>query len=163
MRQDYQLVTVRGLFDSKESYADKTVTVGGWIRNNRDSKSIGFIALADGSCFQNLQLVYSSDLENFAQIAKMNVGAAIIATGKIVLTPNAKQPLEMQVEKIELEGASTSDYPLQKKRHSFEYLRTIPHLRPRTNTFSSWREASSMCTPPSSRAVTQKAQARCSR
>ena len=89
MRQDYQLVTVRGLFDSKESYADKTVTVGGWIRNNRDSKSIGFIALADGSCFQNLQLVYSSDLENFAQIAKMNVGAAIIATGKIVLTPNA--------------------------------------------------------------------------
>ena len=118
MRQDYQLVTVRGLFDSKESYADKTVTVGGWIRNNRDSKSIGFIALADGSCFQNLQLVYSGDLENFAQIAKMNVGAAIIATGKIVLTPNAKQPLEMQVEKIELEGASTSDYPLQKKRHS---------------------------------------------
>ena len=105
MRQDYQLVTVRGLFDSKESYADKTVTVGGWIRNNRDSKSIGFIALADGSCFQNLQLVYSGDLENFAQIAKMNVGAAIIATGKIVLPPNAKQPLEMQVEKIKLEGA----------------------------------------------------------
>ena len=143
MRQDYQLVTVRGLFDSKESYADKTVT----------------IALADGSCFQNLQLVYSSDLENFAQIAKMNVGAAIIATGKIVLTPNAKQPLEMQVEKIELEGASTSDYPLQKKRHSFEYLRTIPHLRPRTNTFA----ATYRVTPPSSRAVTQKAQARCSR
>ena len=136
MRQDYQLVTVRGLYDNKESYADKTVTVGGWIRNNRDSKSIGFIALADGSCFQNLQLVYSSSLENFAKIAKMNVGAAIIATGKIVLTPNAKQPLEMQVEKIELEGASTSDYPLQKKRHSFEYLRTIPHLRPRTNTFA---------------------------
>ncbi len=129
MRQDYKLVTVRGLFDSKESYADKTVTVGGWIRNNRDSKAIGFIALADGSCFQNLQLVYSKDLENFAEIAKMNVGTAIIATGKIVLTPNAKQPLEMQVEKIELEGASTSDYPLQKKRHSFEYLRTIPHLR----------------------------------
>ena len=121
MRQDYKLVTVRGLFDSKESYADKTVTVGGWIRNNRDSKAIGFIALADGSCFQNLQLVYSKDLENFAEIAKMNVGTAIIATGKIVLTPNAKQPLEMQVEKIELEGASTSDYPLQKKRHSFEY------------------------------------------
>ena len=120
MRQDYQLVTVRGLYDDKESYADKTVTVGGWIRNNRDSKSIGFIALADGSCFQNLQLVYSSSLENFAKIAKMNVGAAIIATGKIVLTPNAKQPLEMQVEKVELEGASTSDYPLQKKRHSFE-------------------------------------------
>ena len=136
MRQDYQLVTVRGLYDDKESYADKTVTVGGWIRNNRDSKSIGFIALADGSCFQNLQLVYSSSLENFARIAKMNVGAAIIATGRIVLTPNAKQPLEMQVEKIELEGASTSDYPLQKKRHSFEYLRTIPHLRPRTNTFA---------------------------
>ena len=136
MRQDYQLVTVRGLYDSKESYADKTVTVGGWIRNNRDSKAVGFIALADGSCFQNLQLVYTKEMENFAEIAKLNVGAAIIATGRIVLTPNAKQPLEMQVEKIELEGASTSDYPLQKKRHSFEYLRTIPHLRPRTNTFA---------------------------
>jgi asparaginyl-tRNA synthetase len=97
MRQDYKLVTVRGLFDSKESYADKTVTVGGWIRNNRDSKAIGFIALADGSCFQNLQLVYSKDLENFAEIAKMNVGTAIIATGKIVLTPNDKRPLEMQL------------------------------------------------------------------
>ena len=109
MRQDYQLVTVRGLYDSKESYADKTVTVGGWIRNNRDSKAVGFIALADGSCFQNLQLVYTKEMENFAEIAKLNVGAAIIATGRIVLTPNAKQPLEMQVEKIELEGASTSD------------------------------------------------------
>ena len=90
MRQDYQLVTVRGLFDNKEDYADKTVTVGGWIRNNRDSKAIGFIVLADGSCFQPLQLVYSKDLENFADVTKMNVGTAIIATGKIVLTPNAK-------------------------------------------------------------------------
>ena len=136
MRQDYRLVTARELFESKESFADQTVTVGGWIRNNRDSKAVGFIALSDGSCFQTLQLVYSKDLQNFGEVAKMNVGASIIATGKIVLTPNAKQPLEMQVEKIELEGASGSDYPLQKKRHSFEYLRTIPHLRPRTNTFT---------------------------
>ena len=105
MRQDYELVTARELFDNKESYADRTVTVGGWIRNNRDSKAVGFIALADGSCFQNLQLVYTKEMENFAEIAKLNVGAAIIATGRIVLTPNAKQPLEMQVEKIELEEA----------------------------------------------------------
>ena len=117
MRQDYQLVTVRGLYDSKESYADKTVTVGGWIRNNRDSKAAGFIALADGSCFQNLQLVYTKEMENFAEIAKLNVGAAIIATGRIVLTPNAKQPLEMQVEKIELEGASDDPAPSPPHQH----------------------------------------------
>ena len=136
MRQEYSLTEIKDLFAKKEEFADKTVTVGGWIRSNRDSKKIGFITLNDGSCFQTLQLVYSSDLENFAQAAKLNIGSAVIATGTIVLTPNAKQPFEMQVAKIEVEGASSPDYPLQKKRHSFEYLRTIPHLRVRANTFT---------------------------
>ena len=136
MRQEYSLTEIKDLFATKEAFADKTVTVGGWIRSNRDSKKIGFITLNDGSCFQTLQLVYSNELENFAQIAKLNIGSAVIATGTIVLTPNAKQPFEMQVEKIEVEGASSPDYPLQKKRHSFEYLRTIPHLRVRANTFT---------------------------
>ena len=136
MRQEYSLTEIKDLFADKEKYADKKVTVGGWIRSNRDSKKIGFITLNDGSCFQTLQLVYSNELENFAQAAKLNIGSAVIATGTIVLTPKAKQPFEMQVEKIEVEGASSPDYPLQKKRHTFEYLRTIPHLRVRANTFT---------------------------
>ncbi len=135
MRAQYQLVDVLDIFNKPQEYFDRKVTVGGWIKNNRDSKSIGFIALDDGSCFKNLQLVYSDKLENFAKVAKLNVGASVIATGTIVATPEAKQPLEMQVAKIEVEGESSADYPLQKKRHSFEYLRTIPHLRVRTNTF----------------------------
>ena len=135
MRAQYQLVDVLDIFNKPQEYFDRKVTVGGWIKNNRDSKSIGFIALDDGSCFKNLQLVYSDKLENFAKVAKLNVGASVIATGTIVATPEAKQPLEMQVTKIEVEGESSADYPLQKKRHRFEYLRTIPHLRVRTNTF----------------------------
>ena len=136
MRQEYDLTEIKDLYTGAEKYADRKVTVGGWIRSNRDSKKIGFITLNDGSCFQTLQLVYSSDLDNFAEAAKLNIGSAVIATGTIVMTPNAKQPFEMQVEKIEVEGASSPDYPLQKKRHSFEYLRTIPHLRVRANTFT---------------------------
>ncbi|SEA20211.1 asparaginyl-tRNA synthetase [Lachnospiraceae bacterium NK3A20] len=135
MRKDEQLVNVRDIFAQPESYFDKEVNVSGWIKNNRDSKNIGFIALDDGTCFKNLQLVYSSDLPDFAEIAKYNISTAIIATGKIVATPEAKQPLEMQVTKIALEGSSSPDYPLQKKRHTLEYLRTMPHLRVRTNTF----------------------------
>ena len=135
MRRQYNLVEVCDIFKDPQAYADRVVTVGGWIRSNRDSKSVGFIALADGSTFANLQLVYDSSLDDFGKIAKLNVGTALIATGKIVLTPGAKQPFEMQVTDIEVEGASSPDYPLQKKRHSFEYLRTMTHLRPRTNTF----------------------------
>ncbi len=135
MKNDYKLVEVAKIFETPDAYFDQEVTVGGWIKNNRDSKNVGFIALDDGSCFKNLQLVYSAELSNFAEVAKLNVSAAIIATGKIVATPEAKQPLEMQVTKIELEGDSTSDYPLQKKRHTMEYLRTMTHLRVRTNTF----------------------------
>ena len=113
------------------------VTVCGWVRNIRDSKALGFIELNDGSGFKSLQVVFEdAKIDNFKEIAKLNVGAAIVVEGNIVLTPNAKQPLEIHAEKITVEGASSPDYPLQKKRHSVEFLRTIAHLRPRTNTFS---------------------------
>ena len=130
-----ELTDIKDLFQSPEKYTDQKVTVGGWIRNIRDSKTIGFIVLNDGTFFTPLQVVYTDALSNFAEISKLNVGAAIIATGTIVATPNAKQPFEMQAEKVEIEGVSTPDYPLQAKRHTLEYLRTIPHLRARTNTF----------------------------
>ena len=130
-----ELTNIKDLFREKESYAGKKVTVGGWVRSNRDSKTFGFLVVNDGSFFEPLQVVYSDQLADFAMIAKIGVGAAVIVTGTIVETPGAKQPLEMQAEEVVVEGASPSDYPLQKKRHSFEYLRTISHLRARTNTF----------------------------
>ena len=129
------LVSVRELFRNREEYLNKTVTIGGWVRSVRDSKTFGFIVLNDGTYFDPIQVVYADKLDNFAEICKLNVGAALIVTGELVPTPEAKQPFEIQASKIEIEGASTPDYPLQKKRHSLEYLRTITHLRPRTNTF----------------------------
>ena len=129
------LVTVRELFKNREQYLDKEVTVGGWVRSNRDSKAFGFIVVNDGSYFETLQVVYHDTMDNFAEICKLNVGAAIIVKGTLVATPQAKQPFEIQATEVTVEGASTPDYPLQKKRHSIEYLRTISHLRPRTNTF----------------------------
>ena len=135
MRDEYQLVEVKELFADIHAYVGKKITVGGWIRNNRDSKTFGFIVLGDGSCFSTLQIVYNDNLENFAKVAKLNIGSAVFATGTIVATPEAKQPFEMQAEVVEIEGESSPEYPLQKKRHSFEYLRSIPHLRVRTNTF----------------------------
>lgn len=130
-----ELTTIRELFKNREEYLDKEVTVGGWIRSIRDSKTFGFIVLNDGSYFDTLQIVYHDKMENFAEVSKLNVGAAIIVKGTLVATPQAKQPFEIQAEEVVIEGASAPDYPLQKKRHSFEYLRTISHLRPRTNTF----------------------------
>ncbi|MDY3918303.1 MAG: asparagine--tRNA ligase [Candidatus Limivivens sp.] len=130
-----ELTTVREIFRNREAYLDKEIQVGGWVRSNRDSKSFGFIVLHDGSFFETLQIVYHDTQENFAEIAKINVGAAILVKGTLVATPEAKQPFEIQASEIVLEGASAPDYPLQKKRHSFEYLRTISHLRPRTNAF----------------------------
>ena len=109
--------------------------MGGWIRSIRDSKAFGFIVLNDGTCFDTLQIVYHDTMENFAEVSKLNVGAAIIVKGTLVATPEAKQPFEIQADQVLVEGVSNADYPLQKKRHSFEYLRTISHLRPRTNTF----------------------------
>ena len=129
------LVTVKELYKNREQYFDKEVTVGGWVRSNRDSKAFGFIVVNDGSYFETLQVVYHDTMDNFAEITKLNVGAAIIVKGTLVATPEAKQPFEIQATEVVVEGASTPDYPLQKKRHSIEYLRTISHLRPRTNTF----------------------------
>ena len=130
-----ELTNIRDLFRDKEKYVGNNVTVGGWVRSVRDSKTFGFIVVNDGTFFEPLQVVYHDTMENFAQISKLNVGAAIIVTGTLVATPDAKQPFEIQADSIEVEGESTPDYPLQKKRHSMEYLRTITHLRPRTNTF----------------------------
>ncbi len=130
-----ELTSIRELFREKAEYAGKKVTVGGWVRSNRDSKTFGFLVVNDGSFFEPLQVVYSDQLADFASIAKIGVGAAVVVTGTIVETPGAKQPFEMQAQEVLVEGVSPSDYPLQKKRHSFEYLRTISHLRARTNTF----------------------------
>jgi asparaginyl-tRNA synthetase len=130
-----KLTTVRELYKNREAYIDKEITVGGWVRTVRDSKTFGFITMNDGSYFQPLQIVYHDKMANFDEISHLNVGAAVIVKGTLVATPNAKQPFEIQAEEVEVEGGSTPDYPLQPKRHTFEYLRTISHLRPRTNTF----------------------------
>ncbi len=129
------LVSVRELYREKDKYVGKEITVGGWVRSNRDSKNFGFITLNDGTFFETLQVVYANKLANFPELAKINVGSAVIVTGELVATPDAKQPFEIQAKEVVVEGASTPDYPLQKKRHTMEYLRTISHLRPRTNTF----------------------------
>ena len=130
-----ELIDIKDLYACPEKYIGQEITVGGWVRSLRDSKAFGFIVLNDGTCFQPLQVVYHDDLENFQAISKLNVGSALVVTGTIVATPEAKQAFEMQAKEVFVEGASTPDYPLQKKRHTFEYLRTISHLRPRTNTF----------------------------
>ncbi|MCR5796651.1 MAG: asparagine--tRNA ligase [Eubacterium sp.] len=129
------LVSIRDLFKNQEEYIDKKVTVGGWVRSIRDSKTFGFIVINDGTFFEPLQVVYNDSMDNFKEVSKINGGAAIIVTGTLVATPNAKQPFEIQADTVDIEGSSTSDYPLQKKRHTLEFLRTMTHLRPRTNTF----------------------------
>ena len=129
------LITIRELYKNREEYLDKDITIGGWVRSLRDSKAFGFIVVNDGTFFEPLQVVYHDTMDNFDEISRLNVGAAVIVTGTLVATPQAKQPFEIQAREVEVEGASAPDYPLQKKRHSFEYLRTIAHLRPRTNTF----------------------------
>ena len=130
-----ELISVRELFKNTEAYAGQTITVGGWVRNRRPSKQFGFIVLNDGTYFTPVQVVYNDTISNFQEISKINIGAALIVTGELVLTPNSKQPFEIQAATIEVEGPSTGDFPLQPKRHTMEFLRTIPHLRPRTNTF----------------------------
>lgn len=129
-------VDIKKLFRNHEAYIDQNIRVSGWIRTIRDSKNFAFIELNDGTFFKNLQIVIDDSLPNFSEVVRLNISSAIVAEGKLVESPGAKQPFELKAEKITVEGASLSDYPLQKKRHSFEYLRTIAHLRPRTNTFS---------------------------
>lgn len=130
-----KLTTVREIYKNHERFLEQEVTIGGWVRSNRDSKSFGFLSISDGSYFEQIQVVYHDAMKNFAEIAKTNIGAALIVSGKLVATPNAKQPFEIQANDIQVEGVSSPDYPLQKKRHTLEYLRTITHLRPRTNMF----------------------------
>ncbi|MDF2685837.1 MAG: asnS [Clostridia bacterium] len=132
-------ILLKEIYEKTEEYceADIEVNVAGWVRTIRDSKSFGFLEINDGSCFRSVQVVFEETvLQNFKQIIKLNVGSSLKVTGKIVLTPNMKQPFEIKASDIEITGNSTPDYPLQKKRHSYEFLRDIAHLRPRTNTFS---------------------------
>ena len=140
-----ELTNIREIFRNKDKFADKEVTIGGWVRSNRNSKNFGFIVVNDGTFFEPIQVVYGNGLDNYDEVGKINVGAAIIVRGTLVLTPDAKQPFEIQAAEVTVEGASTPDYPLQKKRHTFEYLRTISHLRPRTNTFEADFRVRSLC------------------
>ena len=129
------LTEIRTLYKETEKYSGKDVVTGGWVRNNRDSKNFGFLMISDGTFFKTLQIVYNDNIDNFQEIAHLNIGSAVIVRGKLVMTPDAKQPFEIQAAEISVEGTSTPDYPIQNKRHSMEYLRTVPHLRTRTNTF----------------------------
>ncbi len=129
------IITIRELFKNTQQYIDKDIEVCGWVRSVRASKAFGFIVLNDGTFFEPLQVVFHDTMPNFDEVSKLNVGSALIVRGTLVATPDAKQPFEIQAKEVEIEGASTPDYPLQKKRHSLEYLRTISHLRARTNTF----------------------------
>lgn len=139
------MLSIRELYRQQEKYIDTAVEVCGWVRSVRSSKNFGFIMVSDGTFFEPIQIVYDDKLQNFTKISKLNVGAALSIKGRLVATPEAKQPFEIQAEDIQIEGESTPDYPLQKKRHSFEYLRTISHLRPRTNTFQAVFRVRSLC------------------
>lgn len=127
---------VKQLYRETEKFADKEVSISGWIRTLRSSKAFGFIEVNDGSFFKNVQVIFEETLENFKEVEKLSISSSITVIGNVVLTPEAKQPFEIKATKIVVEGESSSDYPLQKKRHTFEYLRTIAHLRPRSNAFS---------------------------
>ena len=140
-----ELLSVREIFRNKEEYLGKEIEIGGGVRSIRDSKTFGFIVLNDGTFFEPIQVVYNDTMENFAKVSKLNVGAALIVKGTLVATPQAKQPFEIQAKEVVIEGESTPDYPLQKKRHTLEYLRTITHLRARTNTFQAVFRVRSLC------------------
>ena len=130
-----ELITMRELFKNTAKYADQEIEIGGWVRNRRPSKQFGFIMLSDGTYFTPVQVVYNDSIENFQEISKINIGAALIVKGTVVLTPDSKQPFEIQAKTVAVEGPSTGDFPLQPKRHTMEFLRSSPPLRPRTNTF----------------------------
>lgn len=129
-------VTIKDLYRNTENYIDKTVEVAGWVRTVRDSKAFGFIELNDGSFFNNLQIVFNDKLANFEEVRKLTISSSIIVNGKVIKTESAKQPFEIHADSVKIFNLADADYPLQKKRHSFEYLRTVAHLRPRTNTFN---------------------------
>ena len=133
---DFKKVLVKDLYKDVNSYVGDIVEVSGWVKTVRDSKSFGFIELNDGSFFQNVQIVFDTGLGNFENIRKLSISSSIIVVGEVVKTENAKQPFEIKANNIDIVNVADSDYPLQKKRHSFEYLRTVSHLRPSTNTFN---------------------------
>lgn len=137
MNVNMKKITVRDLYKNTDSFVNKEITIEGWVKTVRDSKTFGFIELNDGTFFKNVQIVFNDSLEGFAEICKLTISSSIKVVGKFILTENAKQPFEIQANEIEIESLSDSSYPLQKKKHSFEYLRTISHLRPRANTFNS--------------------------
>lgn len=130
-----QILTGRQIYKQYKEYSQKELSLCGWVRSNRDSRDFGFLVINDGTFFEPIQIVYGKELSNFTEVKKLSVGTAVIVKGILTETPDARQPFEIQAESVEVEGESPSDYPLQKKRHSFEYLRTIAHLRPRANTF----------------------------
>ena len=130
-----QILTGRQIYKQYKEYNQKELSLCGWVRSNRDSRDFGFLVINDGTFFEPIQIVYGKELSNFTEVKKLSVGTAVIVKGILTETPDARQPFEIQAESVEVEGESPSDYPLQKKRHSFEYLRTIAHLRPRANTF----------------------------
>ena len=129
-------ITIKNLYKNTNEYINKNITIEGWVKTVRGSKAFGFIEINDGTFFKNVQIVYTDKLNNFEEISKLTISSSIKVNGTLVKTENAKQPFEIQAESIEIESLSDNSYPLQKKRHSFEYLRTISHLRPRTNTFN---------------------------
>ena len=130
-------ILVRELFRNTDAYAEQEVVVRGWVRTNRSSNKFGFIELNDGSFFKSVQVVYEQDIiDNFNEISKAPIAAALMVKGTLALTPDAKQPFEIKAKEVVIEADSAADYPLQKKRHSMEFLREIAHLRPRSNTFS---------------------------
>lgn len=128
-------LVVKNLYKNTKEYENKEITIEGWVRTIRASKNFGFIELNDGSFFKNIQVVISDNLPNFKELSKLTISSSIKVTGELVLTPNSKQPFEIQAKSVKIFNVCDNDYPLQKKRHTFEYLRTISHLRPRTNTF----------------------------
>ena len=130
-----EMMTGRTLFRNYKEYDQKEVEICGWVKSNRGSKKFGFLIINDGTFFEPIQVVYDQEMDNFDKISKLNVGTAVIVNGTVIVTPDAKQPFEIHANSVEVEGDCPSDYPLQKKRHTLEYLRSISHLRPRTNTF----------------------------
>ena len=140
-----KMVDVRDLFERTDEFAGKSVRLGGWIRTNRDNKNFGFLVINDGTYQNPVQVVYHDNMDNFSEVAALNVGAAVIVTGEVTMTPDAKQPFEIQAQSVEIEGVSDEKYPIQPKRHTMEYLRTVTHLRPRTNTFEAVFRVRSLC------------------
>ena len=136
MKSKMEKLVIKELYKNTENYINKEVTLEGWVRTVRDSKTFGFIEINDGTFFKNVQIVFTDKLSNFNEICKLTISSSIKVNGTLVKTENAKQPFEIQATNVEIESLSDSTYPLQKKKHSFEYLRTIAHLRPRANTFN---------------------------